>query len=117
MIRRITFIDVALAFGVGAVTAAAWAAFTKQNLERTYRRGAAELRGELQTRGSALRDEIAQLAGDSAVQAVREEVASFGITAGMLADLQTAIEAAESVRRAARRAGQSVDEFIRRWRS
>lgn len=116
-IRTPTLINVALAFGVGAITAAAWAAFTKRNLERTFGAGAARLEAELGTRGSALRTEIANLAARSATQAVRDEIAGFGITAGMLADLQTAIEAAEAVRAGAHRAGQTVRRYIDRLRS
>lgn len=113
-IRRPTLVTVGLAFGVGAITAAAWAAFTKRNIEATYRSGAQDLRRELEQRGGALRAEIAQLAASSAVEAVRDELADFGITAGMLQDLRTAVAAAESVRSAARRAGVSVESYIRR---
>lgn len=113
-IRRPTLITVGLAFGVGAITAAAWAAFTKRNIEKTFRGGAADLRRELETRGGALRAEISTLAADSAVEALRDELAGFGITAGMLADLRMAIDAAEAVRRGAHRAGTSVEAFVRR---
>ncbi len=112
-IRQPTIINVGLAFGVGAVTAAVWAAFTKRNIEATYRSGAEDLRAELERRGSGLRDEISRLAADSAVEALRDELADFGITAGMLADLRTAVEAAEAVRAGARRRGESVDRFLR----
>jgi catalase (peroxidase I) len=115
-IRRPTLTTVGLAFGVGAITAAAWAAFTKRNIERTYRAGAADLRSELETRGGALRQEIAQLASSSAVEAVRDELADFGVTAGMLDDLQTAVAAAAAVRQGARRTGQTVQRYIERLR-
>ena len=105
-----------LSLGVGGVTAAVWASFTKRNIERTYRSGASELRAELERSGSNLRSEITRLAADSAVEAVRDEVASFGITSGMLRDLQVAVEAAEAVRAGARRARDTVNEYIERIR-
>ena len=114
--RRSTLLSVGMSFGIGMVVAAAWAAYTKQSLARTYGAGAAELRRELEARGSALRVEIEQLAADSAVAAVREEISSFGVTAGMLADLRSAIEAAEAVRLGARRAGETVQRYIERLR-
>lgn len=116
-ISKPTLKTIALAAAVGGITAAVWAAFTKRNIEATYRAGAADLRNELARSGSALRAEIATLAGDSAIQAVRDELADFGVTAGMLADLQTAIEAAESVRSAARRAGVAVNTYLARIRA
>lgn len=115
-VRRPTLINVGLAFAVGGITAAVWAAFTKRNIERTYRLGAEELRRELETRGGTLRAEIARLASDSALEALRDELADFGITAGMIADLQTAVAAAEAVRRGARRTGESVQRYIDRLR-
>jgi hypothetical protein len=115
-ISRPTLRNVGLAFAVGGITAAVWAAFTKRSIESTFGRGAAELRTELQRGGSALRTEIATLAGDSAVRALRDEAASLGITPGMLADLSTAVEAAEAVRAGARRAGLSVSQYLDRLR-
>lgn len=115
-ISRPTIATVGLAFGVGAITAAAWAYVTKRSLAATYGAGAAQLRQQLETRGSALRTEIEALAAASAIEAVRDEVRSFGITSGMLADMRIAVEAASAVRAAAARSGQSVTGYIARLR-
>lgn len=113
-LSRPTLTTIAIAFGVGIVTSIAWAAYTKNSIERTFGAGAERLRDELQRSGSALRAEIATLAADSAVEALRGEAADLGITAGMLADLQIAVRAAESVRRGARRAGETVTRYLDR---
>jgi len=112
-ITRPTLTTIVLALGVGAITAAVWAAFAKRNIERTFTAGGAELRAELERGGSTLRAELAQVAADSAVRALRDEAADLGITPGMLRDLQTAVEAAEAVRVGARRAGATVESYIR----
>lgn len=107
-----TLFHVALAFGVGAIVAAAWAAATKRKLEAEFGAGAEELRTELTRRGSAIRSEIRGMAREAAQESIRDELDSFGITPNLIGDLQVAIEASTVVTEAARRAGETVNDLI-----
>lgn len=77
-----------LALGAGAGAAAGTLVWllAKKELERDFGQGAERLQTRLERSGTALRAETRELCADAAEAQVRAELASIGITRGLVSD-------------------------------
>jgi len=77
-----------LVLGAGAGAAAGTVVWlvAKKELERDFGQGAARLQTRLERSGSALRRETQTLCADAAEAQVRAELASLGVTRGLVSD-------------------------------